>query len=77
MINTYPFDTEFAPLAPLFKRNLTGPIASMEMPKKNGEELSRSDKNLGLPIGGWKVCIVLAFLIHLTQLFRSRTLQCD
>ena len=70
MIKMYPFETEFALRAPLFSRNFTGPIMSIEIPKKIGEVLSRSEKNLGLPIGGEKVCIVLAFLTHLTQFFR-------
>ena len=63
----YPLDTEFAPRAPLFNKNFTGPSMSIEMPGKMGEELSRREKNLGLPTGGEKVCTVFAFLRHLTH----------
>ena len=66
MTRIYPLDTEFFPRAPLFNNNFTGP----SMSRKMGEELSRREKNLGLPTGGEKVCTIFAFLRHLTQFFR-------
>ena len=57
----------FAPLAPLFNRNLIGPIASKLTPKKMGDELSNKLRNLGAPRGGSNRSMHLEVLIHLTQ----------
>ena len=55
MTRIYPLDTEFFPRAPRFNKNFVGPIMSILIPKKMGEELSSSEKNLGFPNGGEKV----------------------
>ena len=57
----------FAPRAPLFNRNLIGPMASKLTPRKMGEEDSSRLRNLGAPSGGSNLGGALEVLIHLTH----------
>ena len=63
----YPLLIIFAPRAPLFKRNLIGPIASKDTPKKIGDEDSNRFKNLGAPKGGSNLVGALEVFIHFTH----------
>ena len=64
----YPLLIVFAPQAPLFKRNLIGPIASKDTPEKIGDEDSNRFKNLGAPKGGTNLVGALEVFIHFTHL---------
>ena len=56
-----------APRAPLFKRNLIGPMASKLTPRKMGEDDSSRLRNLGAPNGGSNFGGAFEVLTHLTH----------